>query len=72
MRIQDSADNSAFANITGLNAFTAATGSTFERIETDTLARTIRRYLKVNTTGTLSECTFAVVAVRYYAADRAL
>src|SRR3990167_5315800 len=72
MRIQDSADNSSFANITGLGAFTAATGSTFERIETDTLARTIRRYLKVNTTGTFSECTFAVVAVRYYAADRAL
>ena len=71
MRIQDSADNSTFANITGLAAFTTATASTFERQETDTLARTIRRYLKVNTTGTFSECTFAVVAVRYFAANRA-
>lgn len=70
MRIQDSADNSAFANITGLNAFTAATGVTSERIETDTLARTIRRYLKVNTTGTFSECTFAVIAIRYQADGR--
>ena len=72
MRIQDSADNSAFANITGLGAFTTASASTFERQETDLLTRTIRQYLKVNTTGTFSECTFAVVAVRYYAADRAL
>ena len=72
MRIQDSADNSSFANITGLGAFTTASASTFERQETDLLTRTIRRYLKVNTTGTFSECTFAVVAVRYYAADRAL
>jgi len=72
MRIQDSADNSSFANITGLGAFTTASASTFERQETDLLTRTIRQYLKVNTTGTFSECTFAVVAVRYYAADRAL
>jgi len=72
MRIQDSADNSSFANITGLGAFTTASASTFERIETDLLTRTIRRYLKVNTTGTFSECTFAVVAVRYYGAGRLL
>jgi len=70
MTIQDSADNAAFANITGLSSFVAATGRTSERIETDTLARTIRRYLKVNTTGTFSECTFAVAVIRYFAANR--
>lgn len=70
MTIQDSADNSAFANITGLNSFTAATGITTERIETDTLLRTIRRYMKVNTTGTFSECTFAVTVIRYRGANR--
>jgi len=71
MTIQDSADNSSFLGITGLSAFTAATGITEQRIETDTLARTIRRYLKVNTTGTFSECTFAVTVVRYAAGNRA-
>lgn len=70
MTIQDSADNAAFANITGLSAFTAATGITAERIETDLLTRTIRRYLKVNTTGTFTECTFAVTVIRYTAANR--
>lgn len=70
MTIQDSADNAAFANITGLSSFTAVTALGAQRIETDLLTRTIRRYLKVNTTGTFSECTFAVTAVRYVAANR--
>jgi hypothetical protein len=70
VRVQDSADNSSFANITGLNAFTAASGVTFERIETDTLARTTRRYMRAITTGTFSECTFAVVVIRYIADNR--
>lgn len=70
MTIQDSADNAAFAAITGLSAFTAVTALGAQRIETDTLARTIRRYMKVNTTGTFSECTFAVTVVRYVAANR--
>lgn len=70
MTIQDSADNAAFANITGLSSFTAATARTAQRIETDLLTRTIRRYLKVNTTGTFSSVVFAVVACRYLGALR--
>lgn len=72
--VQDSADNSAFANITGLaNIYGGgAPGVSGGRTETDNLTRTVRRYLRVITTGTFSECTFAVVAVRYYAAGRAL
>lgn len=70
--IQDSADNSAFANITGLTAFGPGSSVGAFRQETDTLTRTIRRYLKVNTTGTFSECVFAVSVVRYHGADRAL
>jgi hypothetical protein len=60
--IQDSADNSSFAAVTGLT-FTAATGRTSERISTATTA-TIRRYLRVITTGTFSSCVFSVVANR--------
>src|SRR4249919_1428558 len=63
VRIQDSADNSSFANISGLNAFTAATGRTFERIAS-TNTTTVRRYLAVTTSGTFSSCAFAVVAVK--------
>jgi len=73
--IQDSADNSSFAAITGLSSFAAATPAASpqtQRIETDTLVRDVRRYLKVNTTGTFTEAIFAVSVVRYHGADRAL
>jgi hypothetical protein len=69
--IQDSADNAAFANITGLSAFTTVSAApAYERIETDNLTRTIRRYMKVNTTGTFSNCIFAVSVIRYTGANR--
>lgn len=70
VRIQDSADNSTFANITNFGTFTAASAVGAERIESTTLTTTIRRYLRVITTGTFSECTFAVVAMRYRGANR--
>ncbi len=57
--IQDSADNSAFANLTG-GAFTAKTAIGTERLEGGRTA-TVRRYLKVNTTGTFSNAVFGVV-----------
>jgi hypothetical protein len=60
--IQDSADNASFANLTG-GAFTASTGVDKQRITGGSLA-TVRRYLKVNTTGTFSSATFAVLFVR--------
>lgn len=61
--IHDSADNSTFAAISGA-AFTAATGVTFERIQAASSTATVRRYLAVNTAGTFTECTFAVLFVR--------
>lgn len=60
--IQDSADNSSFSAITG-GAFTAATGTTKERIETATNGA-VRRYVRIATSGTFSQCTFAVNFIR--------
>ena len=61
--VQDSADNAAFATIGGLGSFTAATGRTAERI-VSTNTTTVRRYLRVATTGTFSSCAFAVMVVK--------
>lgn len=61
--IQDSADNSSFTGLTG-GAFTAATaGGTWQRIQT-TRAQTVRRYLRVATTGTFTSATFFVAFVK--------
>lgn len=60
--VQDSADNVTFANVTGL-AFTAATGIGFQRIATANNA-TIRRYIRVITTGTFTNAQFAVSVTR--------
>lgn len=61
VKIQSSSDNAvgdAFADVTGA-AFTAATAITSQRIATaNNLA--IERYLRVVTTGTFSNCVFAV------------
>jgi hypothetical protein len=61
--IQDSADNSSFANVSGL-AFTAvssAPGS--ERISISNTS-TVRRYIRAITSGTFSSATFAVSIVK--------
>ena len=60
--LQDSADNSAFTNLTGA-AFTAATGVTTQRLEGGRTA-TVRRYLRAITTGTFSNAVFSVMFVR--------
>lgn len=60
--IQDSADNVSFAGFTG-SAFTAATGVTSQRLAGASDA-TVRRYLRVATTGTFSNAVFAVTFVR--------
>jgi hypothetical protein len=60
--IQDSADDAAFANLTG-GAFTAATGVTSQRLEGGRTA-TVRRYLRAITSGTFSNAVFAVVFTR--------
>lgn len=65
VKIQDSADNVSFADVTGL-AFTQLTaGRTAERIATANNA-TIRRYLRAVTvtTGGFSSLAFAVVVVK--------
>lgn len=61
--VADSADNTTFAAITGL-AHTAATAATSERLQTSTTA-TIRRYVRVQVTGTFTSCVAALVFVRY-------
>jgi hypothetical protein len=60
--VEDSADNVSFAALTA-GAFTVVSGITHERIQTARNA-TVRRYLRVATTGTFSSVTFAVAAVR--------
>jgi len=61
--IQDSADNSTFATLTGGLRFTAATAAGVQRLQGGRTA-TVRRYLRVATTGTFSSATFSVVFVR--------
>lgn len=58
--IEDSADDASFAT---LATFTAATGAGWERIAIANNA-TVRRYLRVVTTGTFTNAVFAVNAVR--------
>lgn len=68
--LADSADNSAFTPITA-GAFAAATpaGSPqTQRIQTATGA-TIRRYVRVQTTGTFSNAVFAVAFIRHLTAS---
>jgi len=61
--VQDSADDISYANVTGL-VFTAVAGRTAQRLETARTA-TIRRYLRVNVTGTFTNLV-AVVAINRY------
>jgi hypothetical protein len=62
--IQESSDNAgdAYVNVTG-GAFSTVTGITHERIQTSR-TQTVERYLKVTTSGTFSQCTFAVAVAR--------
>lgn len=64
--LQDSADNSSFANFGGGGgAFTAATGVTSQRITSPGATDTVRRYVRAITTGTFSNAVFAVAFCRY-------
>lgn len=67
IKVQDSANNSAFADMTGAT-FTVVSGVTSERIALGTTA-TVRRYLRAVTTGTFSNVVFAINAVRYEVAQ---
>ncbi|HEY6494943.1 MAG TPA: hypothetical protein VIZ43_16840 [Trebonia sp.] len=61
--VQDSADNSSFAAVTGLT-FTAVTAApNTQRLATANTA-TLRRYVRVATTGTFTSASFAVMLNR--------
>lgn len=60
IKIQDSADNVSFSDVTG-GTFTTVTAVGKERIATGR-TQAIRRYLRVATTGTFSSAIFAVQA----------
>ena len=61
--VQDSADNAAFATLTGLD-FTGATGATSERKATASGA-TVRRYVRIQGTGVHGAAVVAVNFIRY-------
>lgn len=64
--IQESSDDAVgdpFAAITG-GAFTAATGRTVERLESSSATATVERYVRIVTSGTFTECSFAVLFTR--------
>ncbi len=64
LTLEDSANNSAFSAITG-GAFTAFTAVGAQRIQT-AVGGTVRRYVRVVSSGTFSSATFVVVFVRYH------
>ena len=65
VQLQDSADNASFANLGAGGAFTAVTAAPgTQRLVSPGATDTVRRYLRVATSGTFSQATFAVVFVR--------
>jgi hypothetical protein len=60
VKIQDSADNSTWADLTGAT-FAAATGPSSERIA---VSGTVRRYLRAVSSGTFTSATFLVQGVK--------
>jgi hypothetical protein len=63
IKIQDSADNVTFADVTGL-AFSSVTASpNFQRIATANTA-TIRQYVRAVSTGTFTAVSYNVVLVK--------
>jgi len=71
IKLQESSDNAVgdpFADITG-GAFTVVSAApTFERIQSASATQTVERYVRVITTGTFSQCSFAVTFTRNDAA----
>ncbi len=70
IKLQESSDNGAgdaFADVTG-GGFTAVTALGHQRIQSASDTLSVERYLRVVTTGTFSQCTFAVAVTRNDAA----
>lgn len=71
VKIQDSANDSVWADLSGAT-FTAKTAVGFERISAGpTSTATVRRYIRLVSTGTFSNAIFAVNFIRYEAAGHA-
>jgi len=66
VKVQDSADNSTFAD---LLTFTAATAAGAERIQSSSATGIVRRYVRAISTGTFNPCTFSVAFTRHLAAS---
>lgn len=63
-QLQDSTDNISFGNITS-GAFTVVSAApAFERLQSASATLSVARYVRVITTGTFSQCTFAVTFTR--------
>ncbi|MEU0411729.1 hypothetical protein ABZ307_28460 [Streptomyces griseorubiginosus] len=67
VKIQDSADNSSWADLSGA-AFTAATTAGVQRIQAASATATVRRYVRVVSSGTFTNAQFAVMFNRNSAA----
>jgi len=65
--VQDSADGSTWANVTGLSFTTVTAAPAWQRLATASTA-TLRRYVRAVTTGTFTVATFAVMVNRNLAA----
>lgn len=63
IKIMDSADNSSFTDLSG-GGFGTIVARTGVRIAAATPTATLRRYVRVSTTGTFAGLTFAVMIVR--------
>lgn len=57
--IEDSADNAAWTTLSG-GVFTGATARTFERLQSSSDTATVRRYLRVTTSGVFTNLVFCV------------
>lgn len=64
LKVQDSADNSTYADVTGLG-FTGATGRTVERVATSSSTAIIRAYTRLNVSGTFTAAVVAVAICRF-------
>ncbi len=63
VKIQDSADNSSFADLAGASFTAVSAAPAHQWIATGRTA-TVRRYLRVATTGTFSNASFVVMGVK--------
>ena len=70
IKIEDSANNTDWLDLTD-GAFSNVTTRATERIQSSSLTATVRRYLRVTTSGTFTDLVFAV-AINKNAATRAL